>query len=94
VATGGVVDVPLGPYETATVRVRIVPVGEVSLQLVKHTATSSVALDWTGGGPAYTLRRAEDPQFTIGVTTLSSGSGTSFDDPVLDDGLIYFYRVE
>lgn len=94
VASGGVVEVPLGPYETATVRVRIVPAGEVSLQLVKHTASGSVALDWTGGGPAYTLRRAEDPQFTIGVTTLFSGSGTSFDDPVLDDGLIYYYRVE
>jgi len=43
----------------------------------------------------FRLIRAEDPQFTVGVTTLLDGSSArSYDDPVLGDGTSYFYKVE
>ncbi|MFN7964917.1 MAG: hypothetical protein U0V87_04405 [Acidobacteriota bacterium] len=92
--SGGVVDVPIGPYETATVRVRIQPVGNATLAVTKDGLAGTVKLQWTGGGPNYTLRRAENPQFTLGVTTLTSGPGSSLDDPVLNDGISYFYLVD
>jgi hypothetical protein len=92
--SAGVVSVPLGPYETATVRIAIQPIGNVALTVTKNTTDGTVELDWSGGGPSYALRRAEDPEFTIGNTTLQSGPGTSFDDPVLNDGKTYFYVVD
>jgi len=50
---------------------------------------------WTGGIAPYTLKRALDAQFTTGVVTLvNAGSGTSYDDPVLNDGVDYYYRLE
>lgn len=91
----GIVSVPLGPYETATVRLRIQPLdGPILLLLTKNSSSGTIELQWSGGGPSYTLRRANDPQFTQGVTTLQTGTGTSFSDPVLADGLTYFYRVD
>src|SRR4029079_6515490 len=65
------------------------------LVLAKDTVPGTVLLDWAGGSSPYTLRRATDPGFTSGVTVLvNEQAAQSFDDPVLYDGQIYFYRVE
>ena len=51
-------------------------------------------LEWIGGAGPYTLRRAEDPQFSQGVQELvDRQSVTSYDDNVLDDGVNYYYEV-
>jgi WD40 repeat protein len=61
----------------------------------KNMISGNVLLDWAGSTSPYTLRRATDAQFTSGVTVLVNEQPTmSFDDPVLFDGQIYFYRVE
>jgi hypothetical protein len=51
-----------------------------------------VHVSWTGGTPPYTLRRSRDPQFTQDVVTLVDAQNvTSYDDPVLNDGVTYYY---
>lgn len=93
---GNEVIVELTPYMTATVRVRAGrPQAAIRLDLARHPAAGSVHLAWAGSLAPYTLTRAEDARFTVGVTTLLEGSAaTSYDDPVLFDGKSYFYRVE
>ncbi len=93
---GGAVVVELTPYMTATVRVRAaLPVAAIALALSRNDAAGAVHLAWTGGAAPFRLVRAEDPQFTAGVTTLLDGStARSYDDPVLGDGTSYFYKVE
>jgi hypothetical protein len=93
---GGAVVVELTPYMTATVRVRAaLPVAAVALAVTRNDAAGAVHLAWTGGAAPFRLVRAEDAQFTVGVTTLLDGSpARSFDDPVLGDGTSYFYKVE
>lgn len=67
---------------------------EVKLSVTAVPATGSVHLEWTGGAAPYTLVRAEDPQFTQGVTTLVDHQNVaSYDDPVLNDGTAYFYQL-
>ncbi|HUC42658.1 MAG TPA: hypothetical protein VMR65_01350 [Candidatus Sulfotelmatobacter sp.] len=67
----------------------------MQLRVDKNTGAGSVHLDWSGGGNApFTLLRAEDPNFTTGVTTLvDHGTATQFDDPVLGDPKTYYYEV-
>ncbi|MCU0225517.1 MAG: hypothetical protein MUF27_15925 [Acidobacteria bacterium] len=93
---GGSVVVELTPYMTATIRVRAaLPVAAVALAVTRNDAAGAVHLEWTGGAAPFRLVRAEDPQFTLGVTTLLDGATQrSYDDPVLGDGKNYFYRVE
>ncbi len=93
---GGAVVVELTPYMTATVRVRAaLPVAAVALAVSRNAAAGAVHLAWTGGAAPFRLIRAEDAQFTAGVTTLLDGStARSYDDPVLGDGTSYFYKVE
>jgi WD40 repeat protein len=68
---------------------------DIGLVLAKSTPAGTVLLDWAGGTSPFTLRRATDPQFTSGVTVLVNEQPVqSFDDPVLFDNQIYFYRVE
>ncbi|MBP7149682.1 MAG: hypothetical protein KBD01_19320 [Acidobacteria bacterium] len=91
----GSVVVPLGPYETATVRVQVQFGAEVSLSVAKDEGAGVVRLNWYGGLPPYSLRRAIDPRFTQEVTTLLDEQAvTTHDDPVLGDGRTYFYLVE
>ena len=80
----------------ATVIAARYPFGPViELRLGKDATAGAVHLEWSGGVAPYTLRRAEDPQFTQGVQTLLEEQGvTEYDDPVLDDGLTYYYRVD
>src|SRR5262249_6372315 len=66
-----------------------------NLQAGPLRATGSVHLGWSGGSAPYTLRRADNAAFTIGVTTLVNEQNvTSFDDPVLNDGRSYYYLVD
>jgi hypothetical protein len=67
----------------------------IALAVSRDDAAGAVHLEWAGGAAPFRLIRAEDPQFTEGVTTLLDGStARSYDDPVLGDGTSYFYKVE
>lgn len=92
----GVVVVPLTPYQIATVRLQAaLPAGPIQLTVTRNNALQAVHLAWTGGRAPFTVIRAENPQFTSGVVTLVDEQNvTSFDDPVLEDGKTYYYRVE
>ena len=66
-----------------------------NLQAGPDKGTGKVHLSWSGGSPPYTLRRSDNAQFTIGVTTLVNEQNiTSYDDPVLNDGKTYYYLVD
>jgi hypothetical protein len=88
--------VPVGAYETATVRFAASPAwSPLVLRADKDAPVGAVHLTWTGGVPPYTIRRAGDAAFTVDVATpLDEGPVTTFDDPVLDDGRTWFYLVK
>ena len=70
------------------------PAAQLVLSAAASTGTGVVHLAWNPGLPPYTLRRAEDPQFTQNVVTLVDQQNvTSYDDPVLEDGVDYYYEV-
>jgi hypothetical protein len=83
--------VPLGAYETATVRVGTgLTWGPVTLMADK--GPGAVHLSWTGGRTPYTLRRSDDALFSTGVVTLVDEQPvTTHDDPALMDDKSYFY---
>lgn len=86
--------VPLGPYETATVRFEASPDwSPIRLTVDKNVGSDTVVLDWTGGVAPYTVERAVDPQFAGPATLLDEAPATTLDDPVLSDGTTYFYLV-
>ncbi|RMG44728.1 MAG: hypothetical protein D6718_09510 [Acidobacteria bacterium] len=87
--------VPLGPFQTATVRLRVRPAwAPITLSVTRDDAAGTVHLEWTGGVAPYTLRRARDARFTTDpVTLLDEEPESSYDDPVLRDGVSYFYLV-
>ncbi|UCF68641.1 MAG: hypothetical protein JSV80_04950, partial [Acidobacteriota bacterium] len=96
VVSGGVVELPLAAYETATLRVRAelswLP---IELTVDKNVAAGEVLLEWSGGVSPYTLRRYEDVTFTGAVETLvDEQDDISHADPVLADGVTYFYLVD
>ncbi|MBP7149680.1 MAG: WD40 repeat domain-containing protein [Acidobacteria bacterium] len=80
----------------ATVIAASYPFGPaIQLAVSKNTGAGAVHLEWSGGAAPYTLRRARDPQFSQDVQTLVDHQAiTSYDDPVLDDALTYYYDVE
>lgn len=59
------------------------------------TSTTSIGLSWTTvtNGVTYTLQRATDNIFTQNLTSLYSGTGTSFSDTSRTTGTLYYYRV-
>lgn len=62
---------------------------------VASDALDNVNLDWTGGSAPFTVRRAEDPRFTVNSTILvRERVVNAFDDPVLGDGKVYYYTVD
>ena len=64
------------------------------LRAARNAAAGAVHLSWTGGVTPFTLRRARNPQFTQDVQTLLDHQpASSFDDPVLNNGVTYFYLV-
>jgi hypothetical protein len=87
--------VPLDPYATLTVRVQAAPAwSPILLRVGKQPPTGEVTLSWSGGVSPFTLERAEDVGFVTGTATLVDEQPvTSHDDPVLEDGKTYFYRV-
>jgi hypothetical protein len=88
--------VPLGPYETATVRFRAeASWAPITLTVGKDPGGGSVRLTWTGGVTPYTVERAGDAAFSTGRVILVDEVDTgTHDDPVLGDGQTYFYLVE
>ena len=80
----------------ATVEMAAFPFPPTALLSVdKNVAAGTVHLSWTGGRAPFTLRRALDAQFTLGVVTLlNAQNATSYDDPVLNDGTTYYYRLD
>lgn len=88
--------VPLGAYETATVRATASPGWEpILLRADKDGPSGSVRLTWTGGNAPFTLLRSEEPTLTLSPQTLQDEDpATTHDDPVLADGATYFYLVK
>jgi hypothetical protein len=53
----------------------------------------AVVLSWGGDAGPYDLERATLPDFSDAVRLLNGAWDTSYADPVLSDGVSYFYRV-
>ena len=94
--SGGGIVVPLAPFETATVRASAAPGwAPVVLTVDKDAASGTVELRWTGGVAPYTVRRAGDARFTLGVATpYDEQPAAAYDDPTLADGNDAFYLVK
>jgi hypothetical protein len=88
--------VPLGAYETLTVRVDATPSwSPITLTVDKNAGAGTVSLSWTGGVTPFTVERAEDAQFTVNpVVVVDEQALNGFDDPVLNDGNTYFYLAK
>jgi hypothetical protein len=87
--------VPVGPYETVTVRARPSAAwAPILLRLDKNAGTGTVRLEWSGGVSPFTVRRCENPRFQEGVSTpVDEQAVTTHEDPVLEDGKTWFYLV-
>lgn len=93
--SGNAVELTLAPYETATVRLETtLSWAPVTLTVHKNASGGTIDLDWSGGVSPFTLRRAENPDFSDGQTLIDEQEVTSYQDPVLDDGRNYFYLVK
>jgi hypothetical protein len=57
---------------------------------------SSIALSWVAkaGVFGYVVQRATDVNFTTGLTTIYSGTNTSYTDTGLSGGSTYYYRLK
>lgn len=66
---------------------------DISLSVSKDDGLGVVRLSWTGTQPTYIVERASRADFSDGVVIAPSVPGPSYDDPVLADGLSWFYRV-
>lgn len=64
----------------------------ITLNVEKRPELGAVRLTWTGSKPSYVLERAASGDFAA-AQTLTSGAVTSYDDPTLDDGTTWYYRV-
>lgn len=83
-------EIPLAPFETATVRLSVSRSwSPITLHATK--AAGAVHLEWSEGVSPYTLLRATDPRMTDAQTLVDEQPVTSHDDPSLDDGATYFY---
>ena len=83
--------VPLGPYQTVTVGVdAALP---VSLRADKDLAGDAVHLSWLGGPGPFTVERATRPDFSDATVLASGWTANAFDDPGLEDGRTWYYRV-
>ncbi|MDQ7088667.1 MAG: glycoside hydrolase family 38 C-terminal domain-containing protein [Acidobacteriota bacterium] len=92
--TGGRVEITLDPYETATVRVETsTSWSPIELSVTKDEAAGVVMLRWTGGVSPYTLERSTTAQFSDPLRLVDEEDVLAYDDPVLDDGGVYFYLV-
>jgi len=80
-----------GPF---TLRYRKTGMQPVQLFVGKDLQTASVRLDWQGGQPSFDIERATRPDFADGVLLQQGWQGMGYEDPVLSDGGIYFYRVQ
>ena len=88
---GNAVVVPLGPYETATVRIHATT-NWAPITIFADKGPSAVHLSWTGGVTPFTVRRALNATFTTTVTTVvDEQPAVAADDPVLADGQSWFY---
>ncbi|RMF74399.1 MAG: hypothetical protein D6738_06500, partial [Acidobacteria bacterium] len=92
--TGGGVDLDLAPFETATVRlVARSAIPDITLTVDRDDAAGTVRLSWTGGASPFTLLRADDPTMTAPVPLVDEEDRRAYDDPVLGDGVTWFYLV-
>ncbi len=83
--------VPLGPYETVTVGVDAS--FPVLLKVGRNSAAAAVRLSWLGGTAPFTVERASRADFTDGAPVGEGLAARAFDDPVLNDGRTWFYRI-
>lgn len=83
--------VPIGPYQTVTVGVDAsLP---ITLRADKNAAAQAVHLSWSGGAPPFVIERASRPDFLDAIPLQGSWETRVYDDPALDDGRSWYYRV-
>jgi hypothetical protein len=58
-----------------------------------NPGADAVMMMWAGDAGPYDLERATLPDFSDAVRLLTGTGDTSYADPVLSDGVNYFYRV-
>jgi hypothetical protein len=66
----------------------------INLSVSRVVAPDVVRLAWTASHPAYTVYRASRPDFSDAATIAVGVSGPTYDDPIVEDGTTWFYRVE
>jgi hypothetical protein len=70
---------------------------EPTLTVAKDTGTGDVVLSWTATTGPYTVVRNTNPNFSGSPSAqilAPTVSGTQFRDPVLTDGITYYYKIE
>jgi hypothetical protein len=67
--------------------------GAVALGADRDLASASVHLTWTAAQATFSVERASRPDFSDGTILATGVTDTFFDDPTLDDGTTWFYRV-
>ena len=65
----------------------------VSLNVGKGLAPGMVQLTWTGAQAAFDVERASRPDFLDGRVLAPAVNGVTYDDPTLNDGRRWFYRI-
>lgn len=65
----------------------------LALTVDKNVGSGTVRLSWAGDVGPYDVQRSTTPNFTNPVLIGNGQAGSTLDDPVLNDGGIYYYRA-
>jgi hypothetical protein len=83
-------------FETALIEGKFAPT-KLSKTTLSATgdSPSTIKLNWLGinNNSGYLVQRANNAQFTVGLTTIYNGNGLSYDDYNLLANTIYYYRI-
>lgn len=85
-------EIPSSPLEL-TINTALL---DAPANFIPTPADSQVSLDWDDvtGAESYTLERADDDAFTTGLTTVYTGSTSTYTDTEVTNGTTYYYRVK
>ncbi len=73
---------------------RPTPDGILLSAVERWPALGAVRLTFSGPRSSYDVERATRPDFSDGAVVATGIAGPTWDDPVLDDGRTWFYRVK
>jgi hypothetical protein len=84
-----------GTFGTSRMQYRARSFGGTNLSLAASAqrASGTVRLTWSGDSGPYDLERSTTPWFSSPVLVSTDGFGTTLDDPVLTNGVTYYYRA-